>query len=157
MTAFLTHLAEVRRVSASTQNQAFCAVLFLYRHVLEQPLGQLHGLVWAKPAEHLPVVLTRDEVVSVIACLSGPCWLAAALLYGAGLRLSECLELRVKDLDMAGGQIMVRSGKGGKDRRTTLPAAVVEPLKTHLAEVARRHARDLAPDLDGWPCPMPCR
>ena len=118
VTTFLTHLAEERRVSASTQNQAFCAVLFLYRHVLDRPLGQLHGLVWAKHTEHVPVVLTREEVVAVLAHMSGPCWLAGALLYGAGLRLSECLELRVKDLDIAGGQIVMRSGKGGRDRRT---------------------------------------
>jgi len=144
VTAFLTYLAEERRVSASTQNQAFCAVLFLYRHVLERPLGQLHGLVWAKHAERVPVVLTREEVVTVLAHLSGPCWLAVALLYGAGLRLSECLELRVKDVDVPGGQVVVRSGKGGKDRRTTLPTAVVEPLNGHLAEVEQLHARDLA-------------
>lgn len=142
--AFLTYLAEGRKVSASTQNQAFCAVLFLYRHVLDRPLGQLHGLVWAKHAEHVPVVLTREEVVGVLAHLSGPCWLAVALLYGAGLRLSECLELRVKDLDIAGSQIVVRSGKGGKDRRTTLPTTVLEPLNVHLAEVKQLHTRDLA-------------
>ena len=142
--AFLSNLAQVRGVSASTQNQAFCAVLFLYRHVLGRPLGKLEGLVWAKRAEHVPVVLTRDEVVEVMAQLSGVSWLVAALLYGAGLRLTECLELRVKDVDVAGSQIVVRSGKGGKDRRTTLPMAVVEPLAVHLGEVQRLHARDLA-------------
>ena len=122
VTAFLTYLAQTRGVSASTQNQAFCAVLFLYRHVLGRPLGTLEGLVWAKRTEHVPVVLTRDEVVDVLAQLSGASWLVVMLLYGAGLRLTECLELRVKDVDVAGRQIVVRSGKGGKDRRTTLPS-----------------------------------
>ena len=142
--AFLSHLAQRRGVSASTQNQAFCAVLFLYRQVLGRPLGRLEGLVWAKRAEHVPVVLTRDEVVEVLARLSGPSWLVVALLYGSGLRLTECLELRVKDIDVAGAQIVVRSGKGGKDRRTTLPVAVVEPLESNLGEVQRLHAKDLA-------------
>lgn len=154
VTAFLTHLAQERGVSASTQNQAFCAVLFLYRHVLGRALGQLNGLVWAKRTEHIPVVLTRDEVVSVLDQLSGAPWLVAALLYGAGLRLTECLELRVKDLDIGGGQIVVRSGKGGKDRRTTLPGAVVEALRVHLGEVRRLHEKDLAAGYGRVGCPM---
>lgn len=148
VTAFLTYLAQTRGVSASTQNQVFCAVLFLYRHVLSRPFGKLEGLVWAKRAEHVPVVLTREEVVDVLTQLSGPSWLVVALLYGAGLRLTECLELRVKDLDAGGGEIVVRSGKGSKDRRTTLPMAVVEPLESHLGDVQRLHAQDLAHSID---------
>jgi integrase len=118
VSAFLSHLAEVRRVSASTQNQALSALLFLYRHVLRQELGRLAPVVRAKRSEHLPVVLTRDEVRAVLHRLDGVMWLAVSMLYGAGLRLSECLGLRVKDLDFATGQIVVRSGKGGKDRVT---------------------------------------
>jgi integron integrase len=143
VTAFLTHLAEAGGVSASTQNQALCALLFMYRHVLGRELGALDGLVWAKRSSHVPIVLTRDEVVSVLGQLSDRSWLVVALLYGAGLRLNECLELRVKDLDMTGGQIVVRSGKGQKDRRTTLPVSVVQPLARHLRVVQRLHARDL--------------
>ncbi len=142
VTAFLTHLAQVRGVSASTQNQALCALLFLYRHVLGHLLGALEGLVWANRSTHVPVVLTPDEVVCVLDRLSGTPWLVAALLYGAGLRLSECLELRVKDLDVGGHQIVVRSGKGQKDRRTTLPESLVESLEQHLRVVHRLHARD---------------
>ena len=138
----LTHLAQVRGVSASTQNQALCALLFLYRHVLGRLLGALEGLVWAKRSTHVPGVLTPDEVVCVLDRLSGTPWLVAALLYGAGLRLSECLELRVKDLDVGGHQIVVRSGKGQKDRRTTLPESLVESLEQHLRVVHRLHARD---------------
>ena len=133
VTAFLTHLAQVRGVSASTQNQALCALLFLYRHVLGRLLGALEGLVWAKRSTHVPVVLTPDEVVCVLDRLSGTPWLVAALLYGGGLRLSECLELRVKDLDVGGHQIVVRGGKGQKDRRTTLPESLGEALEEHLA------------------------
>ena len=143
-TAFLTHLAQVRGVSASTQNQALCALVFLYRHVLGRLLGALEGLVWAKRSTHVPVVLTPDEVVCVLDRLSGTPWLVAALLYGAGLRLSECLELRVKDLDVGGHQIVVRSGKGQKDRRTTLPESLGEALEQHLRVVHRLHARDLS-------------
>jgi len=142
--AFLTHLANDRGVSASTQNQALAALLFLYRHVLSRELGPLGGLVWAKRSEHVPVVLTRDEVVTVLAELSGPVWLIAALLYGAGLRLTECLELRVKDIEIDSHQIVVREGKGGRDRRTPLPDSLIDPIGRHLDEVRRLHTRDLA-------------
>ena len=145
--AFLTHLANGRGVSASTQNQALAALLFLYRHVLARDLGVLHGLVWAKRSEHVPVVLTRDEVVTVLAELAGPVWLIAALLYGAGVRLTECLELRVKDIEVESHQIVVRDGKGGKDRRTPLPVSLIGPLADHLDDVRRLHARDLANGL----------
>ena len=141
---FLSHLAEHLHVSASTQNQAFCAVLFLYRHVLERPLAPLASVTWAKRGTHMPVVLSREAVVRVLNHLHGVAWLIAVLLYGGGLRLSECLDLRVKDIDLAGRQVMVRSGKGGKDRPVPLPAMVVEALTHHLEDVRRRHQRDLA-------------
>jgi integron integrase len=143
VTAFLTYLAEERSVSASTQNQALCALLFVYRHVLGRALGAFDGLVWAKRSARVPVVLTRDEVVSVLDRLSGTAWMVAALLYGSGLRLTECLELRVKDLDLGGHQIVVRSGKGQQDRRTTLPLSLVEPLERHLRVVRGLHTKDL--------------
>jgi integrase len=144
VSAFLSHLAEVRRVSASTQNQALCTLLFLYRHVLPQELGQLAPIVRARRSEHLSVVLARDEVRTVLHRLDGVMWLAVSVLYGAGLRLSECLGLRVKDLDFATGQIVVRSGKGGKDRVAPLPAGLTTPLSRHLERVRRVHTRDLA-------------
>ncbi len=144
VTTFLSHLAQERQVSASTQNQALCAILFLYRHVIARPLGRFDGLVWAKRSAHVPSVLTRDEVVGVLAQMSGVPWLVCALLYGAGLRLTECLELRVKDLDVGGGQIVVRSGKGGKDRRAPLPSMLVDALEEHLVGVRQLHGRDLA-------------
>ena len=144
VTRFLSHLAQERQVSASTQNQALCSILFLYRHVTGRPLGRFDGLVWAKRSAHVPSVLTRDEVVAVLGQMADVPWQVCALLYGAGLRLSECLELRVKDLDVGGGQVIVRSGKGGKDRRAPLPFTLVEPLEEHLAVVRRLHGRDLA-------------
>lgn len=131
-------------MSSSTQNQALCAILFLYRHVIGRPLGRFDGLVWAKRSAHVPSVLTRDEVVGVLAQMSGVSWLVCALLYGAGLRLTECLELRVKDLDVGGGQIVVRGGKGGRDRRAPLPNTLVEALNEHLDGVRQLHGRDLA-------------
>jgi site-specific recombinase XerD len=143
VTRFLSSLAEVQRVSASTQNQALSALLFLYRHVLGVELPWLDGLVHAKRSAHVPVVLSRAEVAAVIAGLSGPTWIMAGLLYGAGLRLLECLQLRVKDVDFSRGEIVVRRGKGGRDRRTVLPAVVTEPLADHLVEVRVQHQADL--------------
>ena len=142
--AFLTHLAERARVAASTQNQALCALLFLYRHVLERPLEPLAGVVWAKKMSHVPVVLSREEVARVLDQLRGGMWLIAVLLYGAGLRLTECLDLRVKDLDFDRRQITVRAGKGGKDRPVPLPATAVDALVRQLDDVRRLHQRDLA-------------
>ena len=144
VTAFLTWLAVDQRVSASTQNQALSAVLFLYREVLETDLGRIDGVPRARASDHVPVVLSREEVRQILAQVSGTRWLIVSLLYGAGLRLLECLELRVKDLDFDGNQVIVRGGKGRKDRRTVLPAAVKAPLTSHLAEVKRQHERDLA-------------
>ena len=142
--AFLTHLATHGHVSASTQNQALSALLFLYREVLRQDLPWMEDIRRAKRPERLPVVLNREEVAAVLAETSGAAWLMACLLYGAGLRLMECLRLRVQDIDFARREIMVRQGKGGKDRRTMLPAMAVDALQGQLAEARRLHERDLA-------------
>ena len=143
ITRFLSALAVHGQVSASTQNQALCALVFLYRHVLGQNLGWLDGVVRAKRPQRLPVVLTRPEVNALLSALDGVHWIMASLLYGAGLRLLECLRLRVKDIDFASHQILVRQGKGNKDRRTMLPAVVKEPLAA-LEHVRQRHQHDLA-------------
>jgi integron integrase len=143
--AFLTHLAERDRVSASTQNQALAALLFLYEAVLGRRLTvSAAGVVHAKEPHLLPVVLTRDEVRAVIAQLRGVSRLVALLLYGSGLRLLECLALRVKDVDFQRGEIRVRRGKGGVDRVVPLPVAVAAPLAEHLALWRGRHAREVA-------------
>ena len=141
---FLTHLAVTRHVAASTQNQAFSALLFLYRVVLGVPPGLLTGAVRAARPKRLPAVLTRDEVGRVLGQMDGTYRLIGDVLYGGGLRLLEGLRLRVKDVDFAGGQLVVRHGKGGKDRRTLLPAAVRGTLAAHLARVQGLHARDVA-------------
>lgn len=142
--AFLSSLATQNHVAASTQNQALQAILFLYRNVLRQPLGIVPGIVRARTPQRLPVVLSRAEVRAVLDALSGPSRLIVRLLDGAGLRLSECLNLRVKDIDFAAGQITVRGGKGGKDRPTMLPTTMIEPLRRHLDAVAQLHRQDLA-------------
>lgn len=147
VSAFVSWLAEHRRVSASTQNQALSAVLFLYRHVLAIELHTIPPVVRARTPERLPVVLSRSEVASLLGQLSGALRLIVTLLYGAGLRLDECLELRVKDLDFERDQITVRQGKGRKDRVTMLPASAKEPLRAHLEDVRRVHAGDLASGL----------
>jgi integron integrase len=149
ITQFLTALAVHGQVSASTQNQALCALIFLYRHVLGQNLGWFDDLVRAKRPQRLPVVLTRAEVRALLGALEGMHWIMASLLYGAGLRLLECLRLRVKDIDLAGHQILVRAGKGHKDRRTVLPAAAQEPLRAHLEHIRQRHQHDLLRGLGG--------
>jgi len=144
---FITHLAVNMGVSASTQNQALAGVLFLYRHVLHRDVEDLARVIRARKPKRLPVVLTRDEVVDVLAELSGDKRLMAALMYGAGLRLTECLRLRVQDIDFARNEIYVRNGKGGKDRVTVLPESVREPLTEQLEYARRVHWQDLA---DGW-------
>jgi integron integrase len=149
VTRFLSALAVERRVSASTQNQALAALLFLYGRVLEVELPWLDELVRATRPERLPVVLSRDEVRAVLQCLHGTHRLMAFLLYGAGLRLLECARLRVKDVDFDAHQIVVRSGKGAKDRVTLLPAAAEAALARHLSRVQEQHRRDLATDA-GW-------
>ena len=141
--AFLTHLAVERQVTPSTQSQALNALVFLYRTVLELEMPELDGLVRARKPRRLPVVLTREEVQALLAELRDVHRLIACLLYGSGLRLLECLHLRVKDLDFGRQQIVVRSGKGGRDRAVPLPQASVSDLKDHLARVRRIHARDL--------------
>ncbi len=144
VTAFLNDLASERDVAAATQNQALSALLFLYKEVLSMPLPWLDGLERAKRPARLPTVLTVEEVERLLAQLHGPRWLMASLLYGAGLRLRECLKLRVKDVDFGYRQILVRNGKGGKDRITMLPASVAAPLQAHLERVRVLHERDVA-------------
>jgi integron integrase len=142
--AFLSHLAVEGHVAAATQNQALAALLFLYTEVLAEPLPWVDDVVRAKRPARKPTVLTADEATRLLVQLRGPKWLMASLLYGAGLRLRECLNLRVKDLDFGYRQILIRDGKGGKDRITMLPGSVIEPMQAHLVKVKALHERDLA-------------
>jgi integron integrase len=144
LSAFLSDLAVRGNVAASTQNQALHAILFLYREVLKQKLPWIEGVQRAKQPQHLPVVLTRTEIKHVLAQLEGTVWLMAGLTYGGGLRLLECLRLRVKDIDFERAELTVRDGKGQKDRVTMLPRTLIEPLRTHLSRVRQLHERDLA-------------
>jgi len=141
--AFLTHLAVEGQVAASTQNQAFSAILFLYQKVLDIDPGRIEGVIRAHRPKRLPVVLSKEEVKSVLAQLDGTYRLIGLLLYGSGIRLLESLRLRVKDLDFTLNQITVREGKGDKDRRTMLPIAVHRELIDHLQRVRELHDRDL--------------
>ncbi|MBW4550785.1 MAG: integron integrase [Aphanocapsa sp. GSE-SYN-MK-11-07L] len=141
--AFLTHLAVELKVAASTQNQALCALVFLYRHVLRQEIDLAIDAVRAKRSRYLPTVLTHEEAIAVIEQLSGVYQIVAKLLYGSGLRLSEALQLRVKDLDFAHRQIVVRDGKGGNSRITLLPLSLIAPLTDHLRGIRRLHQQDL--------------
>lgn len=141
--AFLSHLAVDRNVSASTQNQAKSALLFLYREVLGVELAWLENVTQAKAPRRLPVVLTQAEAQQVLLQLDGTLGLMAGLLYGSGLRLMECVRLRVKDVDFSRHEIVVREGKGNKDRVTMLPMSLVDPLKLHLDKVKALHARDV--------------
>ena len=140
---FLTHLAREGKVAASTQNQALSALLFLYKEVLKQEIGWLEGVERAKRPARLPVVLTRDEVHKIFAHLRGTPRLMAALLYGSGLRLMECVRLRVQDVDFGYARITVRDGKGAKDRVTMLPLNLAAPLERHLGKVRAQHEQDL--------------
>jgi integron integrase len=140
---FLVHLAEKRRVSAATQNQALNAIVFLYRYVLTRPLGDLRNFARAKRPETLPVVLSKSEVQRVLNFLDGVVGIVVRLLYGAGLRLLECLTLRVKDLDFEKMEIRIRRGKGQKDRVTVLPSTLKNSLLLHLERVKRIHEKDL--------------
>jgi integron integrase len=142
--AFLSHLATDRGVSASTQNQALCALLFLYRKMLEVELDWVDNITRAKPSERVPVVLTREEVAAVLSRMSGRNWLMASLMYGSGLRLTECLRLRTQDLDFGYRQITVFNGKGAKDRVVPLPETLIPSLKEQIAEAARLLVADLA-------------
>ena len=150
---FLSHLAVDRKVSASTQNQALAAILFLYRKVLQVELPWLDGIVRAKRSAYLPVVLTTAEVRSILAHLKGDYWLIGNLLYGAGLRLRECLQLRVKDLQFEYRQVIVRSAKGAKDRATILPEVLLGPLQLHLENVKARHEAAMRNGLAGVELP----
>jgi integron integrase len=144
VTVFLSSLATEARVSASTQNQALAALLFLYKEVLGQPLEFLDQLIYAKRSTRLPVVLSRAEVVMLLEHLAPPWRLMAELLYGAGLRLMECVTLRVKDIDFERHQLTVRRGKGAKDRVTLLPASLERRLREHLRLRAIGHGKDIA-------------
>jgi integron integrase len=144
VTGFLNYLARDREVAASTQNQALSALLFLYREVLAMPLPWLDQLDRVRRPARVPTVLTREETLRLLAQMQGTKWLMASLLYGAGLRLRECLKLRVKDLDFGYHQIVVRDGKGAKDRVTMLPESLEGPLKAQLIRVRALHERDIA-------------
>lgn len=150
---FLTHLAVDLKVAPSTQNQALQALLFLYRDVLVMDLPRLVDVVRAVRPQRLPTVLTREEVRAVFEHLSGRSRLVVGLLYGSGLRLAESLELRVKDLDLERRELMVRSGKGGKDRRTVIPAELVDPLRNHLAGLSAWYQRERAAGSPGVAVP----
>lgn len=141
--AFLTNLAVNQNVAASTQNQAFNALLFLYRNVLKQEFGEISGVVRAKKPRRLPVVFAKEEVKIIIDQLDGSKWLMAQFMYGAGLRVMECMRLRIKDIDFSYQQVSVRDGKGGNDRVTMLPEITVEHLKRHLEKVKATHQLDL--------------
>jgi integron integrase len=143
ITEFLTHLATVDNVAAATQNQALSAILFLYREVLRQEVGWIDQVERAKKPKRIPTVLTRDEVHKVVAHLHGMSRLMAGLLYGSGLRLMECVRLRVKDLDFGYARITVRDGKGARDRVTMLPVNLAAPLERHLIKVKAQHEQDL--------------
>lgn len=152
--AFLTHLAVEGKVAASTQNQALSAILFLYREVLRQELGWVDGVERSKVPVRVPVVLTRDEAHAVLRRMAGVHRLMALLLYGSGLRLMECVRLRVKDVDFGYHQIIVRDGKGFKDRVTMLPERVAGSLRQHLVEVKRLHDEDLRKGFGAVHLPM---
>jgi integron integrase len=144
---FLTHLAARAQVSASTQNQALSALLFLYNEVLQQPLEGPINALRAKRRKPLPTVLSRTETQQLLDSMHGQSQLMAQLLYGSGLRISECLRLRVKDLDFDQKQILIRDGKGNKDRITMLPIILIQPLRRHLRHVRALHHRDLSKGL----------
>ncbi len=142
--SFLNYLAVDREVSASTQTIALNAIVFLYESVLEKPLGHMQGLKRVQRRQRLPVVLTVDEVKATFQVMNGTCLLMAQLIYGAGLRVNECLGMRVKDIDFTAKVLNVRDGKGGKDRTTILPSQLIVPLQKHVLKVAQLHAADLA-------------
>ncbi len=143
ITAFLSYLAIRRRVSASTQNQALCALVFLYKHVLNKDPGEFEHLVWAKKPERIPVVLTRDEVSRILLHLSGTPSLVVRLLYGSGMRLMECLRLRIQDPDFTYRHILIRGAKGNKDRYTLLPSVLAGELTRQVETVRQLHKTDL--------------
>ncbi|MCG8480092.1 MAG: integron integrase [Spirochaetales bacterium] len=151
--SFLTHLAVERSVATSTQRQAFNAVLFLYRHVLKRDIHSLRSAVFARAKQRLPVVLSRRDIELIFSCMKPPYLLMARLIYGSGLRLSECLALRIKDLNTNEGTITVRSGKGGKDRITVLPKSLVPELREYGRSVRALFDQDRALGNPGVPLP----
>lgn len=153
LTAFLSYLATERRVAASTQNQALAALLFLYREVLETPVGWLDAMVRAKRPARRPIVMSREEVRRVLDAMEGVPRLVAMVLYGSGLRLMEACCLRLKDVDLDRGELMVRHGKGGRDRLTMLPASVVPLVQAQMARVSTLHRRDVAAGRGGVALP----
>jgi integron integrase len=155
--AFLTALAVDNKVAASTQNQALSAVLFLYRDVLEQELPWLGNVVRARNPHRLPVVLTRAEVQQVLARMNGTAWLIASMLYGAGLRISECLQLRIKDMELSRRELLIRDAKGQKDRITVLPDALLPHLRDHLARVRVVFEADRRAERPGVSLPFALR
>jgi len=150
---FLSNLAVQGRVAASTQNQALSALLFLYREVLAVDLPWLDNVVRAKRPQRVPSVLSREEVQRLLSAMEGRTWLLASLLYGTGMRLMECLRLRVKDVDFARNEITVREGKGGKDRHTVLPRMLLEPLRREIERARLIHQRDLTEGFGGKQSP----
>lgn len=150
---FLTHLAVERNVAASTQNQALAAILFYMRAVLRQEVERIDGAEPAARPRRLPVVLNREEARDILKRMDGVPALVASLLYGSGMRLSEALRLRVKDVDLSSKLIMIRHGKGGKDRITLLPQSLIDPLQEHLARVVNLHRRDVEAGFRGASLP----
>lgn len=144
VTEFLSHLAVVRNVASATQNQALCAIVFLYNHVLEMGLGYFEDMVWAKKPETIPIALSKEEIRQVLGKLHGKAQLMASLLYGTGMRLAELLRLRVKDVDFDQKQIVVMMGKGSKSRVTALPEKLIRPLKKQIEFVRVLHQKDVA-------------
>jgi len=150
---FMTYLAVEKNVAESTQNQAFNAILFLYRHVLDKPIDDISDAIRAKAPKRLPVVLTKDEVNRLFACMSGTDLLITKVMYGTGVRLNECLQLRVQDLDFGRGVLIIRMGKGKKDRETVFPEKMKPVLRKHLEKVRAIHERDRKNDLPGVQLP----
>ncbi len=155
--AFLTALAVNSKVAASTQNQALAAILFLYREALQLDLPWLADVVRAKRPVHIPVVLTHAEIQSVLARLDGTIWLVASMLYGSGARINECLQLRVKDIDLARRELAIRDAKGQKDRVTVLPETLVPHLRDHLSKVRTLYEADRAAGKPGVSLPFALR
>jgi integron integrase len=153
LTAFLSSLANDRDVAPATQNQALAALLFLYKEVLGMDVPWLNGIARAKRERRIPVVLTQAEAHALLGHMSGVHGLMARLLYGTGLRLAECLQLRVKDIDLNRHELVVRQGKGAKDRMTMFPKSLVEPMREHLAHVRRIYAADRAAEVAGVEVP----
>jgi integron integrase len=151
---FVSTLATKYKVSSSTQNQALAAILFLHRQVFKNPPEEIGEVIHAKKPIHLPVVMSKVEVKTLLSQLQGSVLIAAKLMYGTGLRLNECLELRIQDIDFSRNEIVIRNGKGGKDRVTMLPGTLKPPLESHIATVKKIHAQDLK---DGWgSVQLPC-